>query len=373
VETDDENKPILPIKGLSFERGIEERILQICGQGIWLPVWPDIRVVRYEDPSGDESDRCVIVMRILQSESTPHCVGGRRDVYVRPGNLSQPYERADIDEIQELFLRRSPAVERRNRFVGRFRERWTFYRRDYAKRFFLAGKQGFNQELEHWIDQNPLLELVCVPTFPLRPLAASLDDLKRVLEQNPPVRASKTSIDNLLVGDQRLAQESLIVYAARPRFQVVDISQYGLAGICEGSTEETASAEAAQHDSSSISHPASITFQSLRSTVLGFLLSAPKLYGSLYFGASVDFSVRIVNAQRKTLHEPIWGDISKICPDSEIVWKEETTPQEIEDSAPELYSRILQFVFASFGVSTNTEKEREDASAVKALVAKIAG
>lgn len=85
VAEDSENRPVDPIDGIPFKRGLSERVMNIILTNITPPVFPEIAVCK--DPGGDKA---VIAIRIPQSHQAPHAIAGNRHVYLRTGNRNSP-------------------------------------------------------------------------------------------------------------------------------------------------------------------------------------------------------------------------------------------------------------------------------------------
>lgn len=123
VDEDDQSRPRLPIEGMAIEPKLEERVRSIALQGIYPPVFPDVAVVEVPVTEGGPASRCIIVIRVHESEDAPHAIENRTQVYLRIDNQSQPYPLATIDQIAWLQNRRNRAVELRRRLVASADER----------------------------------------------------------------------------------------------------------------------------------------------------------------------------------------------------------------------------------------------------------
>jgi len=108
VEENQEGKPIMPIKGIDFERGLHERVVNIILDNIYPPLFPEIEVVRFQD---NGNDKAVVVIRIPQSDMTPHLIDNKRKVYIRTDNRNKPEEVATIDQIEWLYNKRKKSEE----------------------------------------------------------------------------------------------------------------------------------------------------------------------------------------------------------------------------------------------------------------------
>jgi len=144
------NEPIWPPVGMPTERGIEERINQICQDNIYPPVRPQIsRLLDNPHVQGT----VVAVIRVDESPEAPHAVDQSRRIYERTGNLNSPYDLADIDRIQHLLIRRQKIEEQREANLA------SCFRR--AELYFSYSRGTFPTR---WVSVTPL--------FPWRDLCA---------------------------------------------------------------------------------------------------------------------------------------------------------------------------------------------------------
>jgi predicted HTH transcriptional regulator len=96
VPTDATNKVALPINGIDEKSGLEERITQASVNGIYPGVLPEIRVFNISGTG----NKVVIVIKVHESIEAPHAIQNSTRVYIRTGNLSNPYDLAEIDRIE---------------------------------------------------------------------------------------------------------------------------------------------------------------------------------------------------------------------------------------------------------------------------------
>jgi len=109
------NTPILPIKGRELEKGLEEKVTSICLRKIYHPYFPLVKVCPFKDEKG--GDKCVVFIRVYESDQTPHAINNNTDVYFRIKSQNEPFRKATVDEIDLLKNRRQKAVENRERLV----------------------------------------------------------------------------------------------------------------------------------------------------------------------------------------------------------------------------------------------------------------
>lgn len=123
IDEDEENKPKLPIDGIPFEKGISERIMNIILSNITPPVFPEIQVCLNEDKS-----KAIAVIRIPQSNNTPHAINNNTEVYVRTGNRTNSEPLATVDNLFWLAEHRSQSVVLHDKILDEAEKRFkTFY------------------------------------------------------------------------------------------------------------------------------------------------------------------------------------------------------------------------------------------------------
>ena len=110
VETNENNKAILPIEGMPSDRGMQERIEESAFTGIYPPVTPEVKVCDVPDKNGN----VVVLVRVNESPEAPHAIQNKTKVYLRVGSTTQP---ADIDRIVEMVKGRENAQEISDRIL----------------------------------------------------------------------------------------------------------------------------------------------------------------------------------------------------------------------------------------------------------------
>ncbi len=147
VETNENNKAILPIEGMPSDRGMQERIEESAFTGIYPPVTQEVKVCDVPDKNGN----VVVLVRVNESPEAPHAIQNKTKVYLRVGSTTQP---ADIDRIEYMLKRREKPQELSNRIINRIKERIADY-------WCLTSQPV------------PNLTLIARPLFPYRPLISS--------------------------------------------------------------------------------------------------------------------------------------------------------------------------------------------------------
>jgi len=363
VEADSDNRPILPVGGVEFKRGLEERVYQICNSAIYPPLWPDVWVVRFEESSGSPPDRCVVVIRVTESQEAPHAVEGREDIYLRTLNTSQPFRRATVDEIQELLTKRKASAERRAAITSRFRARVKFFR-DNSENIRPKVRPSFPihpDTIRYFVDGMPAIEIMCVPAFPRGPLV-DLRDLQNIMSRFNLMRVRQSGGDLLLLsGNWRSAQESLLQIPANTIFRFAEANQYGLFGYYEHDNEDS-KIMAAWRDQPSpvIESQFDVNLTILRQAALSVLVFLPVFYKALGFWGLLDLSVRATNMRGRTpVFRPLDGSVS-VCPDPEINCEVRVTVDHLRVSLENIASEIMQKIHSAFGDSQNMDSQISD-------------
>jgi len=111
---DDDSKPKLPLKEIEFKKYLREQINNIILGNITPPVFPEIQVCSSEDGKTG-----LIVIRVPQSNTTPHAIRGNTKVYIRTDTSNELEELATVDRVLWLVDRRKKSVELKNSFFDR--------------------------------------------------------------------------------------------------------------------------------------------------------------------------------------------------------------------------------------------------------------
>ena len=103
-ENEPDNNEPYTIKGIPNTGSFEERIVQSAITGINPPVMPEVIIVEVSN-----TENVIVVVRVDESPHAPHAIQNSTRVYIRAGNITQPYEKtqlAEIDYIEYLLNRR---------------------------------------------------------------------------------------------------------------------------------------------------------------------------------------------------------------------------------------------------------------------------
>jgi len=116
---DEDSKPKLPAVGISYKEHLQEQINNIILGNITPPVFPEVQVCQSED-----NKNAFIVIRVPQSNLTPHGIKGNTKVYVRTDTSNEPEELATVDRVLWLVEKRKKATDLKNSFFRRADERF---------------------------------------------------------------------------------------------------------------------------------------------------------------------------------------------------------------------------------------------------------
>ena len=169
IDEDDENKPKLPIDGIAFERGISERIMNIILSNIIPPIVPEIQVCVNSDNS-----KAVALIRIPQSNKTPHAISRNTEVYIRTGNRNNFEPLITIDKLFWLKDNRNESIILRNSILADAQNRFEKY---------------YNQELNESVNRGDFkfspnvsrLTLIISPCYP-QDIFCTPPELRNVLQ-----------------------------------------------------------------------------------------------------------------------------------------------------------------------------------------------
>jgi len=162
VEEDAETKPILPLAGVAFDRGLRERVINIILDNVTPPIFPDIAVC--PNPTGT---RAAIMIRIQQSHQAPHAVRANTGVYLRTDNRNKRESRATLHEIEWLQDHRRKSDELRTQLLARAAARAQVFR---------ERRLGAMQATERAVaERQSWLNVACCPMFPKEPFVSPPD------------------------------------------------------------------------------------------------------------------------------------------------------------------------------------------------------
>ena len=173
---------LTPVAGVPLKPGLRERVLQKALEAIYPPILPEVRVIEFKsDHSLAENDRALVVIRVMESDASPHAVEDRSVVYLRNDNVSARFLRkASVGEIEWLVNKRRMSVELKERLVASAKERAESVRNR---------RRNSKRQQTYWRDG--CMSLICSPAFPRSPLL----DSKAWTEL---VRESRTQVNTII-------------------------------------------------------------------------------------------------------------------------------------------------------------------------------
>ena len=148
-ENEPNNEEPFTIVGIPNTGGIEERIVQSAITGIYPPVMPEVIIVKVP-----ETKNVIVVVRVYESRHAPHAIQNSTKVYIRHANITQPYEKpqlAELNRIEYLFNRRQDAQRITQQIIDQIEKR-----------------------IERSSVPNiPNMTVIACPMFPYRPVISS--------------------------------------------------------------------------------------------------------------------------------------------------------------------------------------------------------
>jgi hypothetical protein len=159
------NTPILPVKGRELTKGLEEKITSICLRKIYHPYFPLVKVCPFKNEEGQ--DKCVVFIRVYESDQAPHAINDNTDVYLRIRSQNEPIKKfalrkATLEEVEWLKNRRQKAVENREALMQRADQRFLSMPFDPVDRMHIATTK---KDLH-----SSYRKVSIIPLFPNKPL-----------------------------------------------------------------------------------------------------------------------------------------------------------------------------------------------------------
>lgn len=160
---------------------MEGKITSIALTAIYPPLFPEVKAIALPE----KSDKAVLLVRVEQSDETPHTIDGHTGFYIRSNDISAP-RNATMEEIEWLQNRRKNANDNRIRLLKRAVERSDYVFRSKA------------YDYSEIIHDAPKFYVFAIPRYPTEPLI-SMRDLFTVLEGTPfNTSSAKTCHESLI-------------------------------------------------------------------------------------------------------------------------------------------------------------------------------
>jgi len=322
VEETDRGTPMLPIKGIPLERGLEERITGTALRGIYPPVFPETKVCQFASEGSESPDRAVVVIRVQESHDAPHAIENKTKVYIRVDRQNEPYELADVDQILVLKSRRERAIENRQRMIANAWQR-------------CQNVLGFDSR------GKTTRAMIISPLFPLEPLV-SLDELYMIAQQ-------KRIGHEISTGRQTPMQAGVMFKRSRPTvddFNYMEFTQQGLVFYLENCSE-------GQREGYKNSLHIGRTI-----IVIGRLLEyALSCYEAMGFWGNVRIELVLTNVLGSRLSEDplVWLDDGYVCPDPEIRIEATKSASELTENHFALVEDFTKKFTWAFGCQLNPD------------------
>jgi len=113
-----DSKPKLPVEGIDFQEHYEDRIMNIIVDNIYPPIIPEIQVCP------QRNNKTFIIIRIPQSNDTPHAIRGNTEAYIRTGNRNKRENLATMEQLEWLMNKRKRSEDFRESLYRRAEDRY---------------------------------------------------------------------------------------------------------------------------------------------------------------------------------------------------------------------------------------------------------
>lgn len=116
---DEDSKPKLPVTGIPYEEHLRERVNNLVLGNITPPIFPEIQVCQ-----SDDNQKAFVVIRVIQSNLSPHAIKNNTKIYIRTDTSNEPEELASIDRVLWLVDKRNKSSDLKNIFYTRADKRF---------------------------------------------------------------------------------------------------------------------------------------------------------------------------------------------------------------------------------------------------------
>ncbi len=341
---DKDSKPKPPFEGLQYKKGFRERVNNIILSNIYPPVFPEIQVCN------QISNKTFVIIRVPQSNMTPHYIRHKTQIYIRTDDISHPEELATADQIEWLRDRRKKSEELREFLYDTALSRYN----NYLKFENLKGIPSCETTIS------------IAPLYPTKPYKTP-HEIKQLYE------------DIKVIGYKRIRQipysynikliqggvANFSYYKARQnqRISYIEINQFGLIYYkdCLGRIKKV---KIEDENGNKVHKEIKITYLAWIIELIDlFLEYAVKFYerlgywGLLEFKFSLDklFGVLLLDiGMSPELLEA--DDIKNASIDDELKWQREYYVYEIRDKRPEILIKLIKDISWSLGFEYITGK-----------------
>ena len=225
IEEDGDGKPKLPVIGIPFENGLDLKVTNIILDNINPPLFPEIGVVEF---TKGQDKRAVVIIRIAQSDETPHTINNKKSVYIRTENRNKQEEIATMEEIGWLFNRRKKSEELKGLLYEKATEK--------LKNIYEGIKEVKNGNGQITIYPDGLKFpraqglFSAIPQFPNRPLIG-VSNLKNLILNDLRLPDYFTSEFFPFMSSPKIAHQSVVDYAFEHRDKELFFYEFNIYGL----------------------------------------------------------------------------------------------------------------------------------------------
>jgi hypothetical protein len=348
VEEDEENRPVLPVKGIQFTRGLSERITSIIVSNITPPVFPEVAVCRNES-----GEKAAIVLRVPQSHQAPHAIQNNSRVYIRTGDINSPEELASLSRLGWLQENRKKSIELRSAILERVSRRFDVFKKR-------VERDAESRGVEELIPSTGFIEISSYPTFPNSELLDPrdlFDVLKRisVVDYYGTSRVFPIPDSYTGTGSPTLVTEGIVAVNSIPdtRIFYTELGSFGLFTYRQPLRRE----EFIYKEEEKIALRASEAIV----RVDEFLESSFKFYEQLGYWGYVELDVKLENILELGMsldwYDSPWRfDVPHgFSPDNVVSFTETVLPSSIPQMKDDILFRAIKRLATAFGIDFKEE------------------
>jgi hypothetical protein len=152
---EENSRPKEPFIGIDFDRGLEERIWSIILDNIYPPIFPEIFICP------PKNGKTFAIIRIQESDITPHAIYNKTKVYIRTGNITHLEELATLNQLEWLFEKRKKSIDLKREIINKAETR----------------ADNISLDLNNLV--SPKTTVIYCPVHPYKPLA-NYDELEKI-------------------------------------------------------------------------------------------------------------------------------------------------------------------------------------------------
>ena len=347
--------PEEPFQGFDFDENIsyDEKILSVILSYIHQPVFPEVKVC---DPVDGKS---FIVIRIAESELTPHRIGDRVRIYIRTGEISNPIDEANWEKLEWLKLRRKNSIELRKSLIEES---------DESFKQAIYNKHGISLIDTIGIEHPCVLSLKILPLFPGNSLVGftELMDVDRFIQLSggkavndfPNVKGHFEPIKN---GVQNLNYQKSIPsppISSQPLFHSGNMNDKFIYVLLNNLGLYVYKDKLGYVDDENYI----FDFFSMVQYLCLFLKSSTKFFFFFFYWRSVYLQVELNNLSDFSILNPSLSSASSITPipTNNLKWERKLTMKELETNRLDIDVELISDISWSLGLNNfNNEQVRD--------------